>query len=103
MQAAPLESIKDAEPLHGKQEEVMQAAPSKEVLEAEDQEQTQQEEVKQAAPSKEEEESASTQQDKQKQTQEEVKAAAGNRFIKLAEKVITSKVSAARSNTKVSS
>ena len=37
-----------------------QAAPSKEVLEAEDLEQTQQEEVKQAAPSKDEEESAST-------------------------------------------
>ena len=75
MQAAPLESIKDAEPLHGKQEEVMQVAPSKEVLEAGDQEKTQQEEVKQAAPSKDEEESASTQQDKQKPTQEEVKAA----------------------------
>ena len=64
MQAAPSESIKDAQPLNGKQEEVKQAAPSKEVLEADSQKQTQQEEVKQAAPSKDDEESASTKQEK---------------------------------------
>ena len=47
-----------------------QAAPSKEVLEADSLKQTQQEEVKQASPSKDDEESASTKQDK---PQEEVK------------------------------
>ena len=39
MQAAPSEGIKNAEPLQEKDDEVMQAAPSKEVLEAEVQKQ----------------------------------------------------------------